>query len=300
MSVGSDMEAVKVGRLRARYVLALVLAVGIGLGFALPAFGAQDEPDLQPQIVGGDPVSPGRYPFVAALRDTTRGSTVYEQQFCGGTLIDADSVLTAAHCIRETGVRRGDLRVTVGITNLDKRQGQSRRVSEVKVHPRYDGNRTNKFDAAVLTLQSPVSSIDPARIPATTSNSLERPGRSATIAGWGSTVKQPPGGGRPQRFPSRMQAAQVPIVSDKTAERVYKTSYFPTVMLAAGREGKDTCQGDSGGPIFFQTQNGPVQVGITSFGTGCGARGFPNVYAEANAGPIRNFITEARRQGGPL
>ena len=83
----------------------------------------------------------------------------------------------------------------------------------------------------------------------------------------------------------------MPIVSDSTGERVYTTSYFPTLMVSAGREGKDTCQGDSGGPLFTQNSNGRFQIGITSFGAGCGARGFPGVYAEANAGPIRNFIT---------
>jgi secreted trypsin-like serine protease len=67
-------------------------------------------------------------------------------------------------------------------------------------------------------------------------------------------------------------------------------------MVAAGREGKDTCQGDSGGPMFAKTASGPRQIGITSFGAGCGAQGYPGVYTEVNAASIRSFIIDAARR----
>ncbi len=297
-------------RSRTRYLLVLIFAALLSVGVAVPVFAAEvepgdqsgsepeatGEPEIQPNIVGGTAVPDGKYKFVAAIRNVSNGGSVYQQQFCGGTLIDSDSVLTAAHCIKETGVSRRELRVTVGITDLRKeRQGQSSRVSAVKVHPRYGGNRNRKNDAAVLTLSSPVAGIAPIKIPATDSNALEKPGRSATIAGWGSTVKQSPSNDRPPSYPDRMREAQVPVASDARAKSVYGRSYTPRVMLAAGREGKDTCQGDSGGPIFVRTGNGPFQIGITSFGAGCGARGFPGVYAEANSNSIRGFIIGARR-----
>jgi secreted trypsin-like serine protease len=50
-------------------------------------------------------------------------------------------------------------------------------------------------------------------------------------------------------------------------------------MLCAGRTKLDTCQGDSGGPLFFKAVGGGfIQAGITSWGFGCGATGFPGVY----------------------
>ncbi|MFS8038938.1 serine protease [Xanthobacter sp. AM11] len=52
-------------------------------------------------------------------------------------------------------------------------------------------------------------------------------------------------------------------------------------MFCAGAavDGVDTCQGDSGGPILSQKGDGPlVQVGIVSFGLGCGHAEFPGVY----------------------
>ena len=284
-----------------RYLLALILATLVALGAAVPVF-AVEEPAgedggvVQPQVVGGEPVPDGKYKFVTAIRDITRGNTVYQQQFCGGTLIDRNSVLTAAHCLES--VTAPQLRVSVGITNLkEPRQGQSRSVVAITRHPRYTTSALSfRYDAAVLTLNRRIKNIPAAKIPATTSNGFEDPGDEATIAGWGNTEKQGPGGQQPDSYPSRMQEARVPIVSDATAESAYGADdYEPRLMLAAGEEGRDTCQGDSGGPIFVkEADTGRVsQIGITSFGTGCGLSDFPGVYTEANSEGIRPFIYRA-------
>jgi secreted trypsin-like serine protease len=281
-------------RSRGRYMFALILAVLMGLGTAVPVFAAQSDPDVQPSIVGGTAVPGGKYKFIAALRDVTRGTTAYQQQFCGGSLIDSNSVLTAAHCVE--GATRVQLRVTVGRTVLNSNQGQTRSVAAIYKHPRYLSVRSQANDAAVLKLSSPVRGIAPAKIPTARLNSMERPGRTATIAGWGNTRKQDPDFSQPDSYPNQMREAKVPIVSDAKGKRVYGSSYVSSVMLAAGREGKDTCQGDSGGPIFVPTQSGRYQIGMTSFGAGCGARGFPGVYAEANSKSIRTFIMNAKRR----
>ena len=48
--------------------------------------------------------------------------------------------------------------------------------------------------------------------------------------------------------------------------------------------GADSCQGDSGGPLFVRSTG--IQVGITSWGYGCAAPGYPGVYTEVS------FFTE--------
>ncbi len=182
--------------------------------------------------------------------------------------------------------------VVVGRTALGSDQGQKRDVTLMVSHPRYTSVNRD-FDAAVLQLSSPVTGIEPVRLPASTQNAFEKAGRNLTIAGFGNTRQQSPGGPEPNRYPNRMQEAEVPVVSDRRAKRTYKKEYSRDLMVAAGREGKDTCDGDSGGPLFERTDRGPYQVGITSFGAGCGTEGLPGVYAEVNSDQIRPFIVNA-------
>lgn len=284
---------------------ATLLAVSAAMLVSLFVFAQQGAADTrvedqhhQSKIIGGSAVPDGKYAFVAALLDTNRGSTAFQQQFCGGTLIDSDSVLTAAHCMPgfAPGITRQAMRVTVGRTVLDSNQGQKRRVSQIFIHPRYNPVLSDAYDSAVLELNNPVPGIAPIRLATASQDFLETPGRSATVAGWGNTIAQPVGGGGGSSFPNRMREAQVPIVSDENAKSAYGSSYVKGLMVAAGRQGKDTCQGDSGGPLFARPNGRYTQIGITSFGNGCGAKGFPGVYSEVNAASIRNFITNAAIQ----
>lgn len=253
------------------------------------------------EVVGGRPVADGTYPFIAALLDRRRGGSAVRQQFCGGTLIDEDSVLTAAHCVEEVGrrdgPRLGDLAVVVGRTVLASAQGEVRAVTAIAIHPRYRGGGF-AYDAAVLTLAAPVTNVAPIVL-TDGSAAIERPGRRATIAGWGNTRPQPAGRqGRGANFPNRMQRAVVPILPDNRCADAYRggaksDDYSPPLMLCAGRENLDACQGDSGGPLFVVAGDGFRQIGLVSYGAGCGSRGFPSGFAQLGAPSIRQFVAAA-------
>jgi secreted trypsin-like serine protease len=282
----------------------IVLLAGMGIALLTLASAvalAADDTDYQAQIVGGTAVSNGEYPFMASLQKGRNNQPPAKEHFCGGTLIDPDSVLTAAHCAvyikREIPARK--LRVVVGLTVLNSDQGQARGISslsDISVHPRYHGSNSSAYDSAVIELDRPVR-FNAIKLATAEQNELEKPGRKARIAGWGNTIKQtPPYHQEPDSYPNRMHAATVPLVSDARAKDVYGSLYVQSIMVAAGKEGKDTCQGDSGGPMWTSTPQGRRQIGITSFGAGCGAQGYPGVYAEVNASTIRGFITEAARR----
>jgi secreted trypsin-like serine protease len=266
-----------------------------------------NEHSYEPKIISGTAVPNGKYSFVTALLNTAYGPAPFQQQFCGGSLIDQDSVLTAAHCVtgpRGLPVLPRPLRITIGRTVLNSDQGQKSWVSRIFIHPRYNGH-TLTYDAAVLKLSSPVSGIAPIKLASSKQNYLEKSGRKAMVAGWGSTTARRaclPTFASPA-YQDRMRQAQVPIVSDSRAEQVFqdicrfsdlKSIYKPSLMVAAGGTGKDSCQGDSGGPLFVARPPGKhTQIGITSFGLGCGPEGVPSVYTEVNNPSIRSFIKSA-------
>src|SRR5215204_1563344 len=97
----------------------------------------QPSAPVSPKIVGGTPVPDGKYPFMAFLYfSTPKGQFL---GYCGGSLIDKDSVLTAAHCfngLRNLGQPNGvKLQVIVGRTVLSSHQGQVRSWKTIYKHP---------------------------------------------------------------------------------------------------------------------------------------------------------------------
>ena len=191
-----------------------------------------------------------------------------------------------------------DLRVVVGRTVLTSTQGQKRRVAAIDIHPRWDP-ATFSFDAAVIHLASPINGIRPIMLVTPGVDTLERPGTLATVTGWGNTIQQPAGpGGGGVNYPDRMREAQVPITSRAECRTAHAAAdlVITATMLCAGRTNLDTCQGDSGGPLFFKAAGGGfIQAGITSWGIGCGATGFPGVYTRLSN---RGGTSSSRSPGG--
>src|SRR5215203_2610820 len=284
----------------ATLVGALVAAMGVSFfvfvqsGEAAPQAAADEQPPyasvspkspMSPMIVGGTAVPNGKYPFMVALLDKRKPGSAFQEQFCDGTLIDKNSVLSAAHCFNNRGLKL----VVVGRTALNQNRGQLRSVSRRFIHPRYNGNG---YDAGVLKLSRPVKGIKPIKLATARQNDLEKPGHILTTAGWG-VRKQ-----RPDILPKRMRDVSIPVVSDSRAKQAYQSKglkYLPSLQVAAGKKGKSPCYGDSGGPLFDSGSR--TQVGITSEGPrSCGSTRYPAVYTEVNNPEIRNFILAAAKR----
>ena len=78
-----------------------------------------------------------------------------------------------------------------------------------------------------------------------------------------------------------MQKVSVPFVTEESCKLSYGENYIFEGTICAGEEGKDSCAGDSGGPMVDAIANGK-QVGVVSFGFGCGQAGYPGVYARVS------------------
>ncbi|MGW7056432.1 S1 family peptidase [Streptomyces sp. NPDC054887] len=238
-------------------------------------------------IIGGAEKRDGAYPFMSALLEKGRGSAV-DRQFCGGSLLAGNVVLTAAHCVEGTAART--IEVTVGRTVLSKkRQGSLRNVTDIVVHPRYAKGQ-EAYDMAFLVLDKPVRGTAPVLLPTLGTDALIRPGASATVAGWGNTNTEIPA------FPDRLRAVNVPVLSHIECKATY-AGYDKRVNVCAGVEGKDSCQGDSGGPLFRKLpgRQGVYQIGIVSYGDGCAEQGAPGVYAYTGSAKLWKTLDESAK-----
>ncbi|KAF2818518.1 trypsin-domain-containing protein [Ophiobolus disseminans] len=233
-----------------------------------------DEGSPENDIVGGVAAAQGDFPFIVSIQRS--GS-----HFCGGTLLNANTVLTAAHCaVGQTAsqikVRAGSLSRTTG--------GVLVQVSSITVNQGYVAGTYNG-DLAIMKLATAIptsSTIAYAVLPASGSDPVA--GVTTTVAGWGTTSS----GG--STLPTNLLKVDVPVVSRTSCRASYGTSAVTVQMFCAGLAagGKDSCQGDSGGPIIDKATR--VLIGAVSWGEGCAAPNAPGVYANIGNPTLRTFV----------
>ena len=237
------------------------------------------------RIVGGGDADPADWPFIAAL-ETRRGD-----QFCGGSVVAPNAVVTAAHCVY--GARRRDVRVVTGRPDLrDESTGKSIRVSRISVHRQY--GRRGYRDVAILKLTR-ATPAPAALLPTRSEAEAETtPGSELRVAGWGGTK---PDGGRPSNV---LLDVAVFAISDTECDEHF--SYFrPAEEVCAYGEQQsdgdynDSCFGDSGGPLVADSPRGALLVGLVSYGGLLCGVDKPGVYAEV----ARNLRFIQRKAGLP-
>ncbi|EJL6538831.1 TPA: trypsin-like serine protease [Vibrio cholerae] len=241
------------------------------------------ESGVSSRIIGGEPAPAGEWPYMVAL--TTRDKSFV---WCGGSLLNERYVLTAAHCVDKKDPSTMD--VIVGAYDMDNISAAERiRVKQIYVHQDY-AYASGGNDIALLELESAPRLTQFTSIATAADFNRINNGDLLTVIGFGTRKEE---NSVKSDAPTKLHQVDVPFVQiEECRTKGGNYARQGDGVFCAGTAGKDSCSGDSGGPIFFRTNHGLTQMGVVSWGDGCGQPNKPGVYTKLSA--FNNWINDQR------
>jgi secreted trypsin-like serine protease len=263
-------------------------------------------------IVGGSEAPEGKFPYQVRLyfsMDDDKG-------FCGGSLIAPQWVLTASHCVTTGDLNSGPTTardpedVVVGYGSNDRTKTTKIEIEKIFVRPEFlEKGLRGKADVALIKLKDPVAGAKTVPIAGPEADHKYLvPGSKVTVSGWGTLwsfdedftalmADLGPEIENKVEAPIKLREVEMDWIDNDSCNAAFAGSHsggIATTEICAFQKGttKDTCQGDSGGPLVIRDDTGKfIQVGVVSWGAGCGGA-TPGVYARVApfAGWIDNIL----------
>ncbi|ODM98727.1 Trypsin-1 [Orchesella cincta] len=275
-------------------ILIMIMFLGCGTGMTLQIRLSHLAPSSR--IVNGQNALPGAFPYLVSIQ------TLHPKYYtCGGAILDAETILTAAHCFTDRACRDDHedcYKIVAGEHDLSKDEGHEQAIefsmSDVVIHEYYDNFHYDN-DLAIIHLKQPlkfsrfvqsIALIDP----------NVRHKSHAVIAGWGKNESNS------DHQIQILQRTDVKIFTNQYCENQWGDDYHAESMICAGSNSQspdselvsDACQGDSGGPLMALGRNGKrYLVGIVSWGWECGYQEYPGLYTKIEA--FLEWIQRQRR-----
>eukprot|EP00542_Grammatophora_oceanica_P008868 CAMPEP_0194037042 /NCGR_PEP_ID=MMETSP0009_2-20130614/9394_1 /TAXON_ID=210454 /ORGANISM="Grammatophora oceanica, Strain CCMP 410" /LENGTH=430 /DNA_ID=CAMNT_0038679035 /DNA_START=179 /DNA_END=1471 /DNA_ORIENTATION=- len=277
-----------------------------------------------PRIVGGDAVwDATRYPYFTGLFIDEFGDNTYEYK-CGATLIWHDVILTAAHCVADYlcyGEKKVEGMNIAAMVNMSKMEVPSdtefiRETTRFLRHSSYQGflfleddddlkrEVVDQFDVTddlvLMQLDRPVQGVP--HLALNFDPDLGQYDDPVTSIGFGdmNVYADDDQWSTDEVFdrPDRLQEVDLVVMDGEECEETYENSgvlFSQSKMICAGvwGGGQSSCYGDSGGPLIIKgdDHSEDIQVGLVSFGIGCGQPGYWGAYTRISE--YENFIKDS-------
>ncbi|XP_069501925.1 chymotrypsin-like protease CTRL-1 [Ambystoma mexicanum] len=226
------------------------------------------------RIIGGQDAVPHSWPWQVSLQDNGF-------HFCGGSLLNENWVVTAAHC----GVIAGSDVAVLGEHNRNSNAEaiQVLRVAKVITHPKWDYASINNDVALVRLATAAQLNAHVSPICLAASDDVFQDNLKCVTTGWG----------RPSTSSNAgaviLQQVALPIVGEAACKNQWGSNILDA-MICAGGAGATSCHGDSGGPLVCQIGATWHLAGIVSWGSSsCNVR-IPAVYARVTY--LRSWIDQ--------
>ncbi|CAG9770112.1 unnamed protein product [Ceutorhynchus assimilis] len=204
------------------------------------------------RIVGGQQASPNQFPYQVALYIKYKMTEI----FCGGSLVSANYVLTAAHCA-EGAISIDIILGAYNVSDTSENTQQHQTSTTYKVHPEWDSSALIN-DLALIKLSTPAKINSSVQIIALPKGNDSYAGSTGVITGWGKTTDAQ------NTVTDILRYATNNIYSNsecKSVDSDYSGIIKNTHLCLSGEGQTSICKGDSGGPLV----SGSTQIGISSF-----------------------------------
>uniref|UniRef100_A0AAG5DGA4 Peptidase S1 domain-containing protein n=1 Tax=Anopheles atroparvus TaxID=41427 RepID=A0AAG5DGA4_ANOAO len=231
--------------------------------------------DYAKLIFGGEEAMSGQWPWHAAIFHRIDRTFTYQ---CGGTIINQNTILTAAHCVQlnKNVITVDRLSVQVGRTYLYAAEAhtQEHQAERIIVHEEYSATQV-RHDIALIKLATdikftdfvqPICLWDRSNV-----NIGPLVGRVGAVVGFGITEVG--------AVADRLRVAYMPIVDTQTCldsnRNLFGRVLTRNIFCAGFRNGTTVCGGDSGGGMYFEIESRWYIRGIVSFsGQNCQSADF--------------------------